>query len=319
MLLNVMSYLRKKHIKQLLFSAFFMFLVSIVSIAQERTVTGTVTSSTDGLPLPGVNVIVAGTTIGTITDVDGNYSIDVPEDASLSFSFVGYEVKLITVGDATVVDVELDASIIGLDEVVVTSLGIQREKKQITYSAQNISADDITQARDANVTNNLQGRIAGVDIIKASSGVGSPSRIVIRGNSSIAGNNQPLFVVDGVPILNSTYGTVTSEGGGVQRGDGFSNINPDDVESMTVLKGPNAVALYGSRAANGAVVITTRKGTSRQGIGVELNTNTSIDRALILTEFQNVYGQGNGGVYIKSRNSGETRLKNQRGAAQCRR
>jgi TonB-linked SusC/RagA family outer membrane protein len=199
-----------------------------------------------------------------------------------------------------VVDVTLVASAIEMEEVVVTALGIEKEKKQITYSAQNLDAGQLATARETNVSNALQGKIAGVDVIKSSAGVGGASRVVIRGNSSISGNNQPLYIVDGVPINNSSWGVPDSDDGGIQGGDGIGNINPDDIESMTVLKGPNAVALYGSRAANGAVVITTKKGVARQGIGVEFNTNSSISKALILTEFQNVYGQGNGGTYIRT-------------------
>jgi len=301
MLSKSLLVLLKKFVKHLLLSTFFMLFLSAVTFAQQQTVTGTVTSTADGLSLPGVNVIVQGTSTGTITDIDGNYSLDVPGgDISLQFSFIGYEVQLIPVGTSTIIDVSLVASLTSLDEVVVTSLGIKREKKQITYSAQNLDPDAITKARDANIANAMQGRIAGVDIVKGSAGVASATRVIIRGNSSIAGNNQPLYIVDGVPINNSSFGTPTGDNGGVQRGDGISNLNPDDIESMTVLKGPNATALYGSRAANGAIVITTRKGTVRQGIGVEFNTNTSIDKALIMTEFQHVYGQGAGGNYVKT-------------------
>ncbi|MEN8230102.1 MAG: SusC/RagA family TonB-linked outer membrane protein [Bacteroidota bacterium] len=300
MVIKATYYQLKRLGRLLLFGAFFMLFTGTLLFAQ-RTVTGTVTSASDGLSLPGVNVIVQGTATGTITDVDGNFSLDVPGgDVSLQFSFIGYEVQVIAVGSSTVIDVTLEPSLHALDEVVVTSLGIKREKKQITYSAQNLDSESITQARDVNITNSMQGKIAGVDIIKASSGVGGASRVIIRGNNSIAGNNQPLYIVDGVPINNSSWSTPSSDNGGIQTGDGISNINADDVESMTVLKGPNATALYGSRAANGAIVITTKKGSARKGIGVEFNTNTAMEKALILTQFQHEYGQGAGGNYVKT-------------------
>ncbi|KPL11006.1 MAG: hypothetical protein AMS26_20940 [Bacteroides sp. SM23_62] len=277
----------------------------LVTTFAQRTITGTVTSSEDNLSLPGVNVFVQGTTTGTITDLEGQYTLEVPDgNVILQFSFVGYNTELITVGSSNVIDVIMTPSLFALDEVVVTSLGIAREKKRITYSAQNVDADDIATAREVNVVNSLQGKVAGVDVIKSSSGVAGATRVVIRGNRSIAANNQPLYIVDGVPINNSSFSTPEDEGGGVQGGDGIGNINPDDIESLTVLKGPNAVALYGSRAANGAIVITTKKGVARRGIGVEFNTNTSMEKALILTKFQNVYGQGNGGVYIPTSEHG---------------
>ena len=294
----------KKFLRFLLLSTSFIFFLSTVSFAQ-RTITGTVTSSDDNLSLPGVNVFVQGTTTGTITDLDGKYTIEVPDDnAVLQFSFIGYNTELVTVGSNNVVDIIMIASLFSLDEVVITSLGIARDKKRITYSAQNVDADDVAKAREANITNSLQGKVAGVDVVKSSAGVGGASRVIIRGNSSIAGNNQPLYIVDGVPIDNSSWSTPSNDNGGVQAGDGIGNINADDIESMTVLKGPNAVALYGSRAANGAIVITTKKGVAQKGIGVEFNTNSSIDKALVLTKFQDVYGQGNGGVYIKTSEHG---------------
>jgi TonB-dependent SusC/RagA subfamily outer membrane receptor len=235
----------------------------------------------------------------------GKFSLDIPDgDVSLQFSFAGYIVQVVEVGTSAVVDVSLKQSLMSLYEEVVTSLGIDRKKSRITYAAQNVSTDEFSVARELNVANSLQGRVAGLDVIKSSSGVGSASRVVLRGNRSITGNNQPLYIVDGVPIQNFTWmkelqsggytlrnvfgGTPDSEYGGLQGGDGISNINPDDIASITVLKGPNAIAIYGSRAANGAIVITTRKGAVRKGIGVEFNTNLSMDKALILTKYQHV-------------------------------
>ncbi len=296
----------KRFGKFLLFGAFFMLFLNVVSFAQQRTVTGTVTSSEDNLSLPGVNVLVQGSTIGSITDLEGKYTIEIPDgDVVIQFSFVGYNTELVSAGSNNVIDVILVASLVTLDEVVITSLGITKEKKRITYSAQNVETDNLTQARELNVANSLQGKVAGMDVIKSSSGVGSAARIVLRGNRSIVGNNQPLYIVDGVPIQNFNWGgPINNEFGGVQRQDGISDINPDDIASITILKGPNATALYGSRASNGAIIISTRKGVDRKGIGVEFNTNWSMDKAMILTKYQHVYGQGNGGVYLANSEEG---------------
>jgi len=301
MLLNSPFIKRKRYVKQLLVSNSLLLLLSVVTFAQERTVTGTVTSNSDGLPLPSVNVIVQGTSTGTITNTEGNFSLGIPAgDISLQFSFTGYTVQVVEVGKSTVIDVSLEPSLTAIDAVVITSLGIAREKKRITYSAQNVETDNVAQARELNVANSLQGKVAGLDVIKSSSGIGSASRVVLRGNRFITGNNQPLYIVDGVPIQNFSWGTPDREyGEGLQGGDGIGNINPDDIASITVLKGPNATALYGARANNGAIVLTTRQGPAGKGIGVEFNTNLSMDKALILTRFQDVYGQGIGGTYIR--------------------
>ena len=166
----------------------------------------------------------------------------------------------------------IDSSALQLDEIVVTSFGIRREKKALAYAAQNVGAKELAQVRDLNVVNSLAGKVAGLELIKSSSGVGAPSRVVIRGNRSIFGNNQPLYIVDGVPISNYAS-TPDSEWGGIAQGDGIGNIIPEDIEGITVLKGPSATAIYGSRANNGAIVITTKKGTSGKGTGVEYSLN----------------------------------------------
>jgi TonB-linked SusC/RagA family outer membrane protein len=289
-----------------LFYLAFVFMFSVSGLlAQEITVTGTVTDQQDGSPLPGVNILIQGTVTGTTTDVVGTYTIRVPsEETVLIFTYVGYNTVEEKVGSRSVIDIGMNPDITQLSEVVVTSLGIERAKKEISYAAQNVSADELSEARELNVMNSLAGKVAGLDIVRSSAGVGSASRVILRGNRSIAGNNQPLYIVDGVPISNFSWGTPDSENGGVQQGDGIGNVNPDDIATITVLKGPNATALYGSRANNGAIVITTKSGVSRKGIGVEFNTNWSIDKALILTKFQNVYGQGNGGTYIKNSEEG---------------
>lgn len=284
----------------------FVFVFSVTSVlAQEVTVTGTVTDQQDGSLLPGVNILIEGTLTGTTTDAQGNYTIRVPgAETILNFTYVGYVTRQERVGNRSVIDITMSQDITQLSEVVVTSLGIEREKKEISYAAQNVSTDEIAEARELNVINSLSGKVAGLDVVRSSAGVGSASRVVLRGNRSIAGNNQPLYIVDGVPISNFSWGTPDSENGGVQQGDGIGNINPDDIATVTVLKGPNATALYGSRANNGAIVITTKQGVARKGIGVEFNSNVSMDKALILTKFQNVYGQGNGGTYIGNSEEG---------------
>ncbi len=291
----------KRRLKFTLFGGLLVLFNFTVLMAQDITVTGKVTSSEDGSAIPGANVIIRGTTTGTATDFDGNYSLSVPSSETvLLFSYIGFTTTEMVVGNQSVINMSLEPDVTQLSEVVVTAFGIEKDKKELTYAAQNVSTDEISQAREMNVINSLAGKVAGLDVTKSSAGVGSSSRVLLRGNRSIAGNNQPLYIVDGVPISNGSGGTPSSEGGGVQRSDGISNINPDDIASVTVLKGPNATALYGARAANGAIVITTKKGTGKKGIGVEFNTNISMDKALILTKFQKEYGQGSAGNYISN-------------------
>lgn len=279
--------------KKNLFVSFMLVFALIVSaFAQERTITGTVNSAEDGLSLPGVNVLVKGTSIGTITDANGKYSIIVPSDAqTLEFSFVGMRLYIATIGNSTVIDVSMLVAIESLEEVVVTSLGIERKKKALGFSAQKMEQEDMTAARELNVANYLTGKIAGVQVSGTSSGTGGSTVVTIRGNNSITGNNQPMYVVDGVPITNYNHA-----GGGMwgdqDYGDGIGGINPEDVESMTVLKGPNASALYGSRGANGVILITTKSGKRRKGIGVEINANVLFDKINLVPTFQNKYFHG---------------------------
>jgi len=294
----LLTYL-KSQVKFLLYAAFLTLFTCASSLAQEHKVTGTVRSAVDNSPMPGVNVLIQGTTTGKTTDVGGNYSISVPNNNSvLVFSFISYTSQQIPVGDKTVIDVMLVSASTQLGEIVVTAFGIQKEKKALTYAAQNVATADVVQARELNVANALSGKVAGIDIIKSNSGVGSPTRVVLRGNRSISGNNQPLYVVDGSPI-NNDANTPDTENGGVAGGDGISNINPEDIESITVLKGPSATALYGTRANNGAIIIVTKKGAPRKGLGVEYSLNYSVETPVILTKMQNVYGQGSAGTYFK--------------------
>ena len=290
----------KSQIKFLLYLTFLTLFTCASAFAQERKVTGTVTSADDNSPMPGVNIIIKGTTTGTITDGGGNYTINVSgSDAVLVFSFIGYNAQEVTVGNQSTVNVQMTTSATQLGEIVVTSLGIQKEKKALTYAAQSIPSAEVVEAKSLNVANQLSGKVAGLELIKSNAGVGSPSRVVLRGDRSIAGNNQPLYIVDGAPISNSSLGQPTTENGGRAYSDGIQNINPEDIESITVLKGASATALYGTRANNGAIVIVTKKGSARKGLGVEYNGNFSVETPVILTKMQQVYGQGSGGNYFK--------------------
>jgi TonB-linked SusC/RagA family outer membrane protein len=266
--------------------------------AQTSTVKGMITDASSGIPIPGANVVVKGTKTSVSTDFDGKFSINVPnQSAVLVFSYVGSASKEIPVSGQTTINVTLGADTHQLGEVVVTALGIKREKKAVTYSAQNIDVAEVSQARSLNVANSLSGKVAGLNYSTTSNGVGSSSRITLRGNRSLNGNNQPLYVVDGVPISNgTTTGNPDIDTGGTTQPDGISNINPEDIASMTVLKGPSAAALYGNRASNGVIIITTKSGKAGK-TSVSLSSNFMASTAYNLTNFQNEYGQGDGGVY----------------------
>lgn len=272
-----------------------------ISIAQ-KTISGTVTDSKDGSSIPGVNVIVKGTSNGTITDLNGNYAIKLPNEGKiLVFSFIGYETKEVEIGNQTRIDVTLKDASLALDEVVVTALGIKREKKALGYSMQELKGDNLLETRDANVVNSLNGKIAGLQIKQASTGPSGSSRIVIRGNNSLGANNQPLVVVDGVPINSATGGSDDYWGNrNVDRGSGIADISADDIETISVLKGPAASALYGSRGGNGVIMITTKKGTKNKGLGISLNTNTVFESPIETPDFQNEYGQGINGTFDKT-------------------
>lgn len=269
--------------------------------AQVKTISGTVTAESDGLPLPGVNVVIQGTTKGSQTDFNGNYTIEASIGDILEFSFIGMKTKSITITNATTINVVLVEDAESLSEVVVTALGISREKKSLGYSVSEIKGSSVSLAKESNVVNSLSGKVAGVVITQSASGPAGGTRVVIRGNNSITGNNQPLYVIDGVPVDNSGIGSAnssnTSEYSRSDLGTGISDINPDDIESMSVLKGPNAAALYGSRASNGVIIITTKKGGSSQGLGVSLTSNISFQDPLLLPEYQNQYGQGKDGTF----------------------
>lgn len=284
------------------------FLLTHVTHAQDVRVTGKVISSKDKQPIPGVNILVRNTELGTTTDGSGNFSLNVPPGSTLVFSSIGFAGQTVEVGNQTQLIVTLQESEQSLGEVVVTALGIKKEAKRLGYATATVNPDQITTNRTVNFMNALQGKIAGVNISNLGTGAAGTSKIRIRGQSSFSGQNSPLIVVNGVPIDNTNFGQNTGNTGGDNSvgsrsgnnysdgGDGLSSINPDDIEGMTVLKGGTAAALYGSRAKDGAILITTKtKGTS-QGIGVTYNTNFTTDHPLDYTDFQYEYGQGEYGV-----------------------
>lgn len=263
------------------------------TVQQSRTVKGVIKDK-DGMEIIGANVLVKGTTNGTITNLDGEFTLEgVNPGDILVVSYIGYTSQEVTYSGQASLNITLGEDSQLIDEVVVTALGIKREKKALGYAMQEVKGDKLTETRDANVANALAGKIAGVQINQSSTGVGGSTRILIRGNNSIAGNNQPLIVVDGVPIDNFSSDTDDYWGNSaIDKGSGISDINPDDIESMSVLKGPAAAALYGSRAGNGVVMITTKKGTSGKGIGISFNSNLTFESPMMTPDFQNVYGQG---------------------------
>lgn len=272
----------------------------INAFSQDRQISGKVTSTEDGSPLPGVNIAVRGTNRGTTTGADGSYKINVDGQSTLVFSFVGFQAQTISVVDRTTINVVLATEIGSLEEVVVTALGITREKKSLGYASQEVKGDQVNTAKESNFINSLSGKVSGVEI-KRNNNLGSSSNIVIRGFKSLTGNNQALFVVDGVPIDNSntTSSGTAQGGGGYDYGNAASDINPDDIESINILKGAASTALYGSRAANGVVIITTKKGRKSQGIGVTASVGYSvgsIDKSTF-PEYQNQYGGGYGLYY----------------------
>ena len=260
-----------------------------VTFAQEKTISGTV-SDKSGV-LPGVSVVIEGSNKGVETDFDGKYSIEANSGDVFVFRYLGYETAKITVATSNIINVTLVEGGEVLDEIVITAFGIKRSEKALGYSVQSIKGESMTEARESNITNAISGKIAGVQVTGTSGSVGASSRIVLRGNSSITGNNEPLYVVDGVPISNSSFGNAGS-GGGVDLPNGAADINPDDIESITVLKGPNAAALYGLRAGNGVIVITTKKGDANKKFSVSINTNVTMSNPLLLPDYQNSYGQG---------------------------
>ncbi len=292
---NTHSPVWRNVLRQCCLSALFLFAAAAGAWAQERTISGKVTSTEYSEPLPGVNVILKGTTQGTVTDIEGDYSLSVPDGAgTLVFSFIGLESKEVAIGNQSTLNVSMSEDAQQLSEVVVTALGVEREERSLGYAVQEVKGEEFTQARETNVVNSLAGKVAGVQISGASGNIGGSSRILLRGINSISGDNQPLFVVDGTPIDNSNFNSKDTQrgDGGRDYGNAIQDLNPDDIESISVLKGPSAAALYGSRASNGVILITTKKGTARKGIGVEINSNLTFNNVYIMPDYQNEYGGG---------------------------
>lgn len=272
-----------------------MLFVSAQQVLAQKSITGIVLDHASSEPLIGVSVAVQGSTKGVITDIDGRFAMnDVKADDMLEVSYIGYTTVTQRIGSETEFVFSLKEGV-ALNEVTVTALGIKRETKALGYATQKLDVAEIDNVKDANLLNNLSGRMAGINIVQGPTGVGSSSRLVIRGETSFT-NNNALYVVDGIPIANYTAGNVTNESSSgfqtVDYGNGAGEINPDDIETISVLKGPAAAALYGSRAGNGVVLITTKSGANQKGLGVSFNSTTTFESPLTMPSYQNTYGQG---------------------------
>jgi len=271
------------------------------SFAQSITISGVVTEKVSGIPVAGANVTIEGTSTGSVTDFDGNFSIqsDGVKDQLLVISYIGFKTISVTLsGQNQVVDVEMEEDATSLDAVVVTALGIKKEAKALGYSLTNVKGDELADVKTTSAVNALQGRVAGVNVSTSSAGASSSSRVIIRGASSLSGDNQPLYVIDGIPMVNTTKATVGSEDGHFgDGGDDISGISPDDIESVSILKGAAAAALYGSLASNGVIMITTKNAKENTGFGVEYSTSYTVQEYnASLLDFQKTYGQGRSGL-----------------------
>ncbi len=284
-----------------IFLSILLFMGTLVVNAQTRVVTGTVTSAEDGQPIPGVSVSVKGTTLGIITDINGVYELKVPEDAkALVMSFVGMKTLEIPLGNSTTYNASLESDVLGIDEVVVTALGIARSEKSIGYAAAKVDDTELLKSRSTNVTDALSGKVAGLSIQSTSSDPGAASTVTIRGFGSINGSNQPLYVVDGVPLQNTIIGT---SGHSISAG-GIGNISSNDIQSITVFKGAAATALYGSRASNGVILVTTKQGGMGEGhdFSISYNGGVQLRQMSVFPKLQNEFGQGwdGGQTYIEN-------------------
>jgi TonB-linked SusC/RagA family outer membrane protein len=304
--------------KKLLQSLFILVFIAGAAMAQNRTITGTVSGKDDGLPLPGVSVKIVGTQSGTSTDSNGKYALSVGSGPiSIEISSIGYLTQVLAIGSSNVINVALVTDARQLGEVVVTAMGITRTAKSLGYSVTTIKGDELTKARETNVINSLAGKVAGVRVTSQSGTVGGSSKIIIRGASSFNStgtSNQPIFVIDGLPVDNSSQqintistSSVPQGSAGSDYGNRAGDLNSDDIETITVLKGAAATALYGARAKNGAIVITTKKGKKGQA-SVSFNSSTRFDNVLKLPKFQNEYAQGVQGVYSSDPNVNSSSL-----------
>lgn len=268
---------------------FVTFILLATQLNAQIKITGKITDGFSNTPLPGASISIEGTTVGTISDLNGDYSIEANTTSDvLIFSFIGYLTEKVTIDNQTEINLVLTTDITSLDAVIVTALGIKREKKALGYSVQDVKGEELTRGGNNNIVSALSGKVAGVQVTNASGSVGGSSVIKIRGNKTFKGSTSPLFIVDGVPISNTTSST------DVDYGNAASDIDPENIETMSVLKGASATALYGSRGANGVIIITTKKGANRKGIGVTFSSSVAFDNVSILPDYQNDYGQGIG-------------------------
>jgi TonB-linked SusC/RagA family outer membrane protein len=263
----------------------FLIFAGLQSAFAQKTISGKITSSEDGLGIIGATVVVKGTTIGTTTDTNGAFTLIVPADAAtLHISYIGMKTVEIPIGTQTVINVVMEPEILALEDVVVTAFGISRQSKSITYAAQNVTTENLAEARSLTVMSGLSGKVSGMLVTTAGQGVGAGNKVILRGNRSIAGSSQPLYVLDGMTLSGS-----------------IDNLSPDDIESITVLKGANAAALYGNRANNGVIVVTTKSGKgAREGVSTSVGFTYQASTPIILEKVQNIYGQGSNGVYAKA-------------------
>ncbi|MEG1544099.1 MAG: SusC/RagA family TonB-linked outer membrane protein, partial [Tannerellaceae bacterium] len=264
---------------------------------QNAKVTGVVEDALG--PVTGASVVVKGSTNGTITNLNGQFTLEgLKKGDVIQISFIGYVTQDIPYTGQATLSIHMEEDAQKLDEVVVTALGMKRDKKALGYSMQELKGDDLLSSREPNIANSLSGKVSGLQIVRSSNGVGGSSKIVLRGNNSLTGSNQPLIVVDGTPIDNFTGGVDDVWGNsGVDMGNGMSDINPEDIESMTVLKGASAAALYGSRAGNGVILITTKSGKKSNGLGITVTAGVTAEMIFVKPELQNAFGQGTVGVY----------------------
>lgn len=269
-----------------------------IDISQQDTkITGTVEDEFG--PVAGASVVIKGTTNGTMTDMDGHFTLEgVKKGDIIQISFIGFATQDIPYTGQTALNVKLEEDAQKLDEVVVTALGMKRDKKALGYAMQELKGDELLSSREPNLANSLSGKVSGLQIVRSSNGVGGSSKIVLRGNNSLTGSNQPLIVVDGTPMDNFTGGVDDVWGNsGADMGNGLSDINPEDIESMTVLKGASAAALYGSRAGNGVILITTKSGKKNEGLGITVNACITTESIFLKPDMQNSFGQGSVGAY----------------------
>lgn len=276
----------------------FTLLPGAASAQVTITVKGKVIDAATKDPIPGATVRLQGSTGGVSTDINGNYSIAVSSTATLEYSFVGYTTTNVPVQGKTAIDVKLYAETKELKDVVVTALNVRKEKRAVGYSVTEVKGSSLTEARENSFVNSLEGRVAGVNVSGVATGPNGATNVVIRGITSMTGNNQPLYVLNGIPLVNNNYATTDVGGGygGKDGGDGIGDINPDDIETVSVLKGAAATALYGYRGSNGVILITTKKGKNGDGVGVEFNSNFVRENVIDETNFQTEYGQGYNGA-----------------------